>query len=131
MYAPQPNSNMPERRLDELLDSVLLACGQDHVSGLFLLQHQPDALDVVSRVAPVPRHVNSRESQGFVGRGENVGGDAPGDAHGDEAASWMTLARLVLFSAGSPRETRVSGPRLADSWLKRMPLTAHSPFESR
>ncbi len=55
-----------EGQLDELAHGVGLAGRQHVVVGLVLLQHQPHALDVVARVAPVALGVEIAEIEALL-----------------------------------------------------------------
>ena len=44
-------------QLNELAHAVLLACSNDKILGLLLLQHQPLHLDIIAGVAPVAKRV--------------------------------------------------------------------------
>ena len=98
---------MREGDVDELLHGVLLA-GRDHVVvGLVRLEHQPHRLDVVAGEAPVALRVEVAQAQ-LVGEAELDARDAVRDLAGHELE-----------------------PAARDSWLKRIPETAKSPYDSR
>ena len=52
--------------LDERAHRILLACRDDVIFGLRLLQHEPLRADVVARVAPVAARVEIAQVQAIV-----------------------------------------------------------------
>ena len=60
------HARVPEGKLAELLDRVRLARGHHKVLGRVLLQHQPHALHVVARVAPVARRVEVAQAHALL-----------------------------------------------------------------
>ena len=91
--------DLGEGPLDELLDGVRLARGDDVVVGLVLLQHQPHRPHVVAGVAPVALRVEVAEHQ-LVLQAELDAGHGVGDLAGDELDA-AARALVVEQDAGA------------------------------
>src|SRR6266542_3522059 len=94
--APPPDeleASPSKRAVAEFTHRVRLACGDDIVLRLFLLQHRPHGLDVVLRVAPVAARLEIAEIEPIL-QAVLDPADGPRDLARDEGLS-ATLALVV------------------------------------
>ena len=88
-----------EGQLAEFPDGVLLACGDDEVLGLVVLQNQPHALDVVPGIAPVAQAGQVAQVQLILLALRNAGGSQR-DLAGDKSLA-AALGLVVEENAGA------------------------------
>ena len=121
-----------ERPLHELAHWVRLARREHKVLGRGLLEHTPHALDVVARCDPRQSAKSTRNTreQGRAGPRDvpcpqsRFASRLPRYKHDCFPSEMSAAARVIL------RVTNVL-PRRGLSWLKRMPLHANMPYDSR